>query len=43
VGTGQFNEIDAGYKWALVILKGRGVDKDAACAAIEWVDCKTLP
>jgi hypothetical protein len=42
-GKAQFNDIDAGYQWALEFLKGRGVEKDAACAAIEWVDCKTLP
>jgi hypothetical protein len=42
-GKAQFNEIAAGYQWAVEFLKGRGVEKDAACAAIEWVDCKTLP
>jgi hypothetical protein len=42
-GKAQFTEIDAGYQWAMEFLKGRGVEKDAACAAIEWVDCKTLP
>ena len=42
-GKAQFTEIDTGYQWAMEFLKGRGVEKDAACAAIEWVDCKTLP
>jgi hypothetical protein len=43
LGKNQFNEIDAGYKWALIYLENRGSGKDAACAAIGWVDCKVLP
>ncbi len=43
LGRDQFNEIDASYKWALAYLKERGSGKDAACAAIGWVDCNVIP
>jgi len=42
-GQLEFKEIDTSYRWALGYLKGRGMEKSAACAAIGWVDCKLLP
>ncbi|GGF29031.1 hypothetical protein GCM10011611_38890 [Aliidongia dinghuensis] len=43
LGVDQKNQIDSGYRWALAHLKESGVGKDAACAAIGWTDCKSLP
>ena len=43
LGYLRYKEVDSGYNWALSYLKGRGLEKEAVCAVVDWVDCKMMP
>jgi hypothetical protein len=42
LGAAQSQEIEAGYRWAIVYLQNTGITRETACKAIEWIDCKAL-